>query len=39
MHSAVWFKVQEEGRDGTSNNWGAVSYQTCFEVFIALETD
>ncbi|KAF1848683.1 lytic polysaccharide monooxygenase [Cucurbitaria berberidis CBS 394.84] len=20
--SAVWFKVQEQGRDGTSNNWG-----------------
>ncbi|CAO2653975.1 Nn.00g107080.m01.CDS01 [Neocucurbitaria sp. VM-36] len=21
--SAVWFKVQEQGRDGTSDNWGA----------------
>ncbi|KAK2061046.1 hypothetical protein LY76DRAFT_590834 [Colletotrichum caudatum] len=22
-NQAIWFKVQEKGRDGTSNNWGA----------------
>lgn len=24
-NTAVWFKVQEDGRDGTSDTWGAVS--------------
>ncbi|SPO01604.1 related to cel1 protein precursor [Cephalotrichum gorgonifer] len=25
---AVWFKIQEEGRDGASNTWGATSLMT-----------
>lgn len=25
---AVWFKVQEEGRSGTSNTWGATALMT-----------
>lgn len=26
--TAVWFKVQENGRDGTSDTWGDVSFLT-----------
>jgi hypothetical protein len=25
---AVWFKIQENGRDGSSDTWGAVSFLT-----------
>lgn len=25
---AVWFKIQEKGREGTSDTWGAVSHST-----------
>lgn len=28
MNSAVWFKVQEDGRDGTSDTWGATAVMT-----------
>lgn len=28
FNSAVWFKVQEDGRDGTSDTWGATAVMT-----------
>lgn len=27
-NSSVWFKVQEDGRDGTSDTWGATAVMT-----------